>query len=166
MGEPPPKPESEPDDGEMIHYAAIGSAASEWAWLEQWIDFKTLELGKIPVGTGLCLTAPIAGAGRKLDAYIALARHLGAQKSLKQLNEFAKTLTSLGERRNRIVHDPWIVNRKERAAGRLEATARKSLRFIIVPVTAAEIAKLSVEIEHHIGVFDAIHAAVVAEVRT
>jgi len=150
-------------DAQSLHFAAIGSVASEWAWFDQWVDFKTIEIAKVPAEVGICITSQISGSARKLDAYIAPARHLGAKKALPKLNAFANTTTALAERRKRVVHDPWVLDNDTRVAARLEATARKALRFLTVPVGTAEIAKLSVEIAEHINNFDAIHASVLAE---
>lgn len=130
-----------------------------------WIDAKTLELAKIKFETGLCITTQIAGPARKLDAYIAVARHLGVKKVISDLESFAKDTTSLSERRNRIVHDPWIVE-KNHIPSRLEATARKTLRFLLVPVDTAEICKLCSSIKDHTERFAIIHRAIFSELNT
>ena len=58
------------------HYAMIGMIAAEWAYFESLIDRYTQRLAGIDDHVGTCLTSQIAGHARKLDAYIALAKHL------------------------------------------------------------------------------------------
>lgn len=153
-------------DAQLLHYAAMGSVAAEWAWLELWIDFKTLELAKIPLEVGLCITAQVSGSARKLDAYIALARQLGAKQTVRDLTIFAQAMTKLAERRNRIVHDAWVIDKDSHTAVRLEATARKVLQFRTVIVETKDIKSLSAEITAHLNKFDEIHSLVISELST
>jgi hypothetical protein len=146
------------------HFAAIGRVAEEWAWFEMWVDTKTLELAGIPFERGVCLTAQISGSARKLNAYIATARYLGAQETaIKQLNKFAKETTGLAERRNRIVHDPWLWE-KGSVPSMLEVTAQKVLRYHVVPVPTESIDKLARSIMEHTSNFDALHKKIVTEI--
>jgi hypothetical protein len=129
------------------HYAGIGRVAVEWSEFEFLVDISTLMLAKIKMKAGFCLTAQIAGAARKLDAYIALAQVLGAEKkTVKALNAFAKDTIGLTEQRNRIIHDTWS------ALGgphRFELTARKVLRREYVPVSEDDLVKLTNLIKSH-----------------
>jgi hypothetical protein len=79
------------------HYAAIGRIAVSWAFLEANVDAASIRLADAIPGAGACLTSQIASIGRKLDAYIALARVQGAPKDVvAKLCEFAgKPTTSL-----------------------------------------------------------------------
>jgi len=149
-------------DNEKIHFAAIGKVAAEWAWLEFWIDTKTLELTKIQFEAGLCVTAQVVGSARKLDAYIALARHLGIKKASADLEAFAKDTVGLAERRNRAIHDPWLVE-KGLYPSRLEATARRTLRFLVVPVGTDELLTLIDLIMDHVARFDRLHHSIASE---
>ncbi len=167
MGDPSSEPEFEADvrDIESLHYATVGRVITEWSWFELWLDYKTIELGKIQFEVGLCVTAQIAGSSRKLDAYIALARFLGVKKELRKLNKFAEATKSLAEKRNRVVHDPWLVD-KYAPAMRLEVTARKSLSFRMISVEMPELEKLSTDITQHTSLFEKIHASVLSELNT
>jgi hypothetical protein len=71
---------AQPGDLSKEHYAAIGRVAVEWSDLEFMIDIATLRLAKIKHQMGVCLTAQIAGSGRKLDAYMSLAQFRGPRK--------------------------------------------------------------------------------------
>lgn len=153
------------EDERLKHLAAVGNVASEWAWFELWLDMKTLEMGDIPLETGICLTSQIAGAGRKLDAYIALATHLGTKVSPKEFQKYAKETTNLSERRNRVVHDPWLIE-EGTPPTRLEATARKKLRFLVIPFSTEHTNNLADEIRDHLLRFNDIHRRVMEDVRT
>lgn len=91
-------------------YGNIGRVAADWAALEATVDWATWEVANLSNEVGVSLTSQINGPGRKLDGLIAVATAVGvAPKHLAQLNKIAKETISAGERRNRVVHDPWIV---------------------------------------------------------
>jgi hypothetical protein len=163
-GEPtvPPQQLPWPDDKEnelaTAHYAVIGRVAAEWSAFEATI---VLQITNINAKIGVCLTSQINGSGRKLDAYVALARLLGAEKQLAKLNTFAKDTLSFAERRNRIVHDPWVgLNTPHR----LEATARRKLRFEFISVPTEDVQRLSFEITEHCVRFERLHDEILADV--
>lgn len=146
------------------HYAAIGQVAAEWAEFEILLDISTLMLAKIKMKLGFCLTAQIAGSARKLDAYIALAQQLGAdKKTIKTLNTFAKDTVGLAEQRNRTVHDSWSALG---GAHRFEVTARKVLRTEMIPVSVEELVALAKRIDAHSQHFYNLSRDVKAEVET
>jgi hypothetical protein len=111
--------------------------ANSWARLEFLVDLSALELARVDGDVGWCFTTQIAGSGRKLDAYIAIAKLRGADSFTGELEAFAKDTAGLAAQRNRIVHDPW------RTYGlvpeRLEVTARKKLRRVIVSMSSEEV---------------------------
>jgi hypothetical protein len=113
-------------------YAAIGEVVVEWSEFEFLVDISTLALAKINNRMGCCLTAQIAGAAKKLDAYISIAQFLGVKKTVKALNTLAKDAQGLAEQRNRIVHDSWS---SLGGFHRFEVTARKVLRAEFIPVS-------------------------------
>jgi hypothetical protein len=139
------------------HYSAIGRVAAVWSFSESLIDTQSLLLAKVNWNAGVCFTSQIAGSGRKLDAYISLARLLKIvpQETIKQLNEFSQRTTSLAERRNRIVHDVWYFNHPD-PPERLEATAKRLLRLELVPTTTQELLDFSGKIIDHSNAFDAL----------
>jgi hypothetical protein len=147
---------------EHNHYAAIGRVAAAWSYLEATIDSGSIRLADIDPRTGICLTAQIAGTGRKLDAYISLARLRGIPPALiKQLNAFANDTNGLGERRNRSVHDVWLFKHPD-SPERLEATARKLLRFQYIPTSTEDLLGLGREIYYLTRRFGALSEAVEA----
>jgi len=156
-----PWPEDKENELATAHYAAIGRVAAEWSAFEATIDTFILQITNINAKMGVCLTSQITGSARKLDAYVALARLLGAEKQLAKLNTFAKDTLSFAERRNRIVHDPWVgLNTPHR----LEATARRKLRFEFISVSTEDVQRLSFEITEHCVRFERLHDEILADV--
>ena len=149
---------------EQEHFAAIGMVASQWAFFEFCIDLNTLQLAMIPEEFGLCITAQVAGSARKLDAYIALARQLGCTTKNSDLEKFSKDTVALGERRNRAIHDPWVVEQDQEPT-RIEATARKKLRYMTISSPTSKIVQLAFEIMEHVSKFQELHAAIIEELR-
>jgi hypothetical protein len=151
---PPTPPEviqrMQAGDAEHNHYAAIGRVAAAWAHFEALVDIYSTELAQIDAKTGLCFTTQIAGSGRKLDAYISLARLSRdlPEKLIKELNIFAKDTRGLSEQRNRIVHDLWFFNHPAEPE-RLEASAKKLLRFEYIPTSTEALLKFSTQIDNH-----------------
>lgn len=165
-------PESHEDVAEFIaqreaaqrHLAAVGSVAGTWATFEIILDGRTLWLAGMPDAlAGLCLTAQIIGAARKLDAYIAVAKLRGAEKTAPKLEKFAKETAVLAEQRNRVVHDPWLFQ-TDQIPQRLEITARKKLRSMLVPVSTDDMEKLDKRIAEHITRFFKLNDEVLAEI--
>jgi hypothetical protein len=150
------------------HLSAVGAVASLWANFELTIDRNTVELGRLPVRAGHCLTAQIAGSARKMDAYIAIARLRGADKFADPLDKFSKDTASLAERRNRVVHDPWFFSEIDSAAfaQRHEVTARRKLRLGFILVEMEEIARLASDIYRHMEAFAVLHHRISAVVNT
>ena len=150
----------EESDAATSHFATIGSVAASWAALELKLDLSMISLGKLPQSTALCLTAQIFGPARKLDAYIAIAHLRGANKQLLgKLEQFAKDTTSLAERRNRIVHDPWLLFTSN-TPYRVETTARRRLRHLAIPMTKNAILAIAREITLHTKRFNELHTQI------
>lgn len=131
----------------QIHFAAIGLVACQWAVFEASIDRWLLDFSGLPPEIGICFTGQMLGYRPRLDALIALVKHLGAPpKLLKGLVKLADDKArSLAERRNRVVHDVWDLTAPTEAS-RLEMSARRSVRLEEVTHTGDRVAELSVEI--------------------
>ncbi len=138
------------------HYAALGIVASNWAIFETTIDIWNLKLADISPQFGTCLTAQIAGSGRKLDAFISIVKLLRVKNpSTDTLEKFAKKAGCLAERRNRAIHDPWDLSNPHNPK-RLESTARKKLRLQEILVSTDDICNLAGDIATLKNEFDAI----------
>jgi hypothetical protein len=121
-----------------LHYSAIGRVAASWAYFEAVIDTMTAHLMDVTVEIGTCVLSQAPGL-RRLDAFIALAKYRNAKvKDIGKLDEIAKRAAVLGQRRNRALHDVWDLSNPEEPLRR-EATARRKLRFMSIPVSTQEL---------------------------
>lgn len=145
------------------HYAAIGSVAAEWADFEGKIDFLALKLAKFNQEKGACFTAQISGSDRKLNAYISIAKILGATDLSEDLEIFAKDTQKLAERRHRIIHDPWAVSLYG-IPRRFETTARRKLRRQFIDVPTSDVSKCATDIRDHLERLDKLHERVLAAI--
>lgn len=139
---------------EIQHYAAIGHVAAKWSRFEHIIDNWILGYGEISPQIGVCIASQIPGHGRKLDAFIALARvKRPKHKRGDDLGAFCKDANGLAEQRNRVVHDYWDTTDILRPR-RVEATARRKLRLEEIEVPTDDILNLALNIDALITRFD------------
>jgi len=129
-----------------IHYAAIGRVAAAWASFEAYMDEVLWGFAGLDGEVGTCFTGQMTGARPRLDAFISLMRHLGAaRKWNKPFEALSQDVSSLGEQRNRAVHDVWELSNPA-TPQRAEATARRKVRVLKVHVPTTEL----LELEKHI----------------
>lgn len=130
------------------HYSSIGYVASQWAHLEAEIDWWLWTIAEIEPETGACFTSQMFGARPRADAFIALVKHLSIseEKWEKALAKFAKDVMSLGEQRNRAVHDIWDMGDPFNPQ-RVEVSARKKLRYLSISEPTEKLITLA----QHIG---------------
>jgi hypothetical protein len=134
------------DLARLQHFAAIGYVAGNWGYFEAVVDTWSLSIAGIKPQPGVCFTSQIAGAARKLDAFIALLGLVRPEHGRgKDIDAFCKDAMGLAEQRNRIVHDHWdtsdILSPK-----RLEATARRKLKLEKINVPTSDILDLAIKI--------------------
>jgi hypothetical protein len=145
---------------ERNHLSAIGRVAAAWSMFEMAVDTACIRVAGLEAEKGICFTSQIAGIVRKLDAYIALARFRPLPENLiSRLNSFHEKARKGSEKRNRLVHDVWYFNQ----AGppeRLEATARRLLKFEYIPTTIEYVMGIASEINNLTGEFEVLHQAV------
>lgn len=148
------------DDLEKVisdeHFSAIGKVAAAWALMEGAIDEHSLRIGGIYSDIGACLTSQIAGPSRKLDALISLLKLRGFTDQIRKLNEIAKDITGLGERRNRVIHDMWIADEKTGGPHRFEISARRALKIEMIPVSTEDVLKVASDILAKLEELDAV----------
>lgn len=150
QGAPPELTSLGPD-----HYKAIGYVVVAWSFMETLIDATSWELAQVDQQHGACLTSQIAGSSRKLDALLALIRYRVAPSPAldKKLNRFAKDTMGLAERRNRVIHDPWVSWAKDGKIRRFEISARKNLKVEAEEHTTERVMALALEITNHAETF-------------
>jgi hypothetical protein len=128
------------------HYAAIGRVAAQWARFEVTMDLWLTAFAGVPPEVGICFTGQMLGPRARVDAFIALVRHLGAPDRFNQpLEDLARAIQGLGEQRNRAVHDVWDLN-DAAEPHRVERTARRKVRALAVHVPTKDLHKLEWQI--------------------
>lgn len=126
------------------HYAEIGRVAEAWTAIELMIDTACWNLSGLSAPVGICLTSQVSGHARKMDAFISLARLRGADEGLvRELNHLAERARVLSEQRNRVIHDSWMVGASN-VPHRMEASARRALKYRYVPVTTEQLTELTI----------------------
>jgi hypothetical protein len=99
-----------------------------------------------------CRAAPIVASlfnpSARLKAFLALVRERGeTEKFADTINKLIAEITELGERRNRLIHDPWIEGGPDaQTRFRLEITANRRLHYQWKPETIDAINDMSLEI--------------------
>lgn len=147
---------------ETKHHAAMGRVASNWSLLEAIVDHWSITFAGVHARAGLCLTSQIFGIGRKLDAFIALARLKPLPDGLvAKLHDFAGKAKGLGQLRDRTMHDIWTFDHPS-TPERLQITAVKLLKVESIPVTVEELNKLAQDINNATDEFESLANAVIA----
>jgi hypothetical protein len=145
------------------HLAAVGRVAASWAKFEFAMNDLIWQLANVGINEGACITAQIMSPSNRLRSLTSLARLRGANDSLiSDLNKFGEKADGFARQRNRIVHDPWLVEDTGKVS-RMEITADKKLVFELRPTDAAEIEKLFADINLLVGAFFKIRGRLVAE---
>ena len=106
-----------PPDGHPI-YSLIGLVASEWAHLERALDCVISRLSGIQRARSGCLTSQLMGVAPRFRSIVAfLTQEEESDPRFRKLkgkvNSLIQKSKSPTESRNRIVHDPWFVDKSD-----------------------------------------------------
>ena len=162
----------DPEDELLLHvipyeYASeIASVVSGWAMLEYEIDGAIWNLAGLEYNpkVGACLTAQYSTVNSRFNALIALARVRGVSEfEIAKINKFKERTLAIGERRNRVVHDPWLTgydfqkssfSDQQGKTYRLQKTARSKLEYEYKPIALEELKTLNKDIQTAIEEFN------------
>jgi len=93
----------------LDHMGYVGMIATAWAHLEHAVDSTCWRLAKVQPEVGACFTANLGSIHLKLRSLRALAELRGAKKELlNDITSYQGRVSGTAEKRNRIVHDPWV----------------------------------------------------------
>jgi hypothetical protein len=137
-------------DSEAGGFALSGRVADGWAMFEFHLDRTLWRIAAVNDAAGACITAQmlsVHGRLRALRSLVALAG--GTRHLIKEINKIAAASEGLAEQRNRLVHDPWMMNVTKRTVGKMRITARGKLDFRYVPVTDTEVSAVLKNIDAH-----------------
>jgi hypothetical protein len=124
--------DSQQTTSSMTQYClAVGYISTTWAALERSIDELTWELAGTTPEMGACITAQMIGPGPRLKALLSLVREWKTDEiTLAKFHRFAKSVESLGAKRNRYAHDTVHISLLNGYLVKNEITAAKQLRFL------------------------------------
>ena len=129
------------------HFAAIGRVASAWALFEFHINSAVWDLSHLNSEQGACITAHIYNVNSRIKALLALVGIVHDQlpesvrmadaknpDSLPKLKKKLKKLADdriepLSRKRNRVIHDAWMVGKKTGQVAQLRLTAERELDY-------------------------------------
>jgi hypothetical protein len=95
-------------------FPLVGRVASEWAQFEHALDLTIWALSGAPIKSAACLTSQIMGATPRLRAIILLGQADGLKNSIiSRYEKLMRQSYDSGEKRNRVVHDPWYADTTE-----------------------------------------------------
>ena len=160
-----PKVKTVPFGTEQLEW--VGHISSHWAGLEFLVDCTVWDLAKLPEQVGACITANFLSIYPKLKALAALSHLSGASdRTIKKLNRFRSELYQVSEKRNRAVHDYWIM--QETRDGfqpvQLTITADGKPEFFFKPVSVKELKATGLEIDEKTKEFRKIREALENEI--
>jgi hypothetical protein len=96
------------------HASALGRVAAAWAAFEYVIKTHICIIGNFPIDTGACVIANMP-IGALMDAFQAMVNLSNPNKKLsKEIEKFSGATVGLSKRRNRAIHDTWIVGDNSR----------------------------------------------------
>lgn len=129
------------------HYHAIGLVAANWAALEILVASAIWRIGEIPDDIGACLTSQIYTFDSKVKALEAILKRRGdLEPVIKALSKFNTEAGNALRRRNRAMHDGWIVDAETDEVMRYEITANRKLRLGYVGASTSDLMTLAQEI--------------------
>jgi hypothetical protein len=163
---PPRKKFFDPNPPDELHMA-IGRVSNQFALLEYYINRTIWKLAKVKPQLGACITAqiiPIAGRMNALET-LAVARGL-SKGTIADIRKFAGGAMDLGQKRNRILHDTWAIERRSKKTVRLEVTAKTNPVYRFKQEDAKHVLSVANEIQKARFKFNAIDETITAELRS
>jgi hypothetical protein len=134
-----------------------------WSQFEFFVSETIWELANVDRRAGACITAQIFGPNPRFKALVALMHFRGAsQDLLDQMNSLSGKAQGLGERRNRIVHDPWSVSESDDIR-RLHVKADRKLEFEFKADSVEDLNKAYTDIVKLIQDFESFRERLFAE---
>jgi hypothetical protein len=122
-----------PDDHPI--YARVGKVASDWAHVEHALDVIIWELSGIKPQKGAAITAQLMGVFSRFKAILALLAQpeLADRPNLKTVitrtTDLMNKSSGPGDKRNRIVHDPWYAYTSSGKTAQFKAMPHKDHRY-------------------------------------
>jgi len=146
------------------YFTAIGRVANAYSQLEFKMNDAIWELANVARMAGVCMTAQMIGPAPRNRCLLALLEFRNASKALiTEFNKIGKKIEGVAARRNRYVHDPFVLNEDTGEIVRMESTADKSIRHGFMNTEIEELNRLATDIETVDHEFDQLYLRAVDE---
>ena len=134
-------------------YAVIGQVAAGWSMVEHILDLIIWDAARMPQTLGACVTSEVRSTYSKCNVILALCHSRGfPQELVAEIKRFKEKCQGTGEKRNRIVHDPWYLEKGTQNTAQFQSTntpkrkyGMKDVEKAFVDGVLAEIAERSSE---------------------
>lgn len=137
------KEDLKPLPDEHAFYTLIGRIAAEWARFEHILDQIIWALADGPEDINSCITAQVLSFNGRIKAIKALATYRGQDVSKsKEMKKINKKLFDLSEKRNRFIHDAWLVKTIgpfESDPGQFKSITQSNNEFGFEPISKSEL---------------------------
>jgi hypothetical protein len=146
------------------YFTAIGRVANAYSQLEFKMNDAIWELANVARSAGVCMTAQMIGPGPRNRCLLALLKFRNASDALiREFNKIGEKIEGVARRRNRYVHDPFVLNPDTGEILRMESTADKSIRYGFMNADIADLKQLATDIDTVADEFDQLYLRAVAE---
>lgn len=146
------------------YFIAIGKVANAYSQLEFSMNDAIWELANVERAAGVCMTAQMIGPGPRNRCLLALLKFRKApQKIIEEFNKIGNKIEGLAARRNRFVHDPFVLEQETGQIARMEATADKHVSYGFMGTDVAKLTELAIEIDYAANEFDQLYLRACAE---
>jgi hypothetical protein len=131
-------------------YRLVGLIAAETARIERLLEQSICNVGEMDLKAGACLTGQMIGPTPRFNALLQLAMNRGMSDGIiKRISTLSGHGSDKFERRNRVVHDPWLRERTSEEPHQFRAKAKKDPTFGAVPVSEKDLENTLTEIRKH-----------------
>jgi hypothetical protein len=146
------------------YFTAVGRVANAYAQLEFKMNDAIWELANVARMAGVCMTAQMIGPSPRNRCLLALLEFRNASNALiTEFNKIGRKIEGVAARRNRYVHDPFVLNEDTGEIQRMESTADKSIRHGFMNAEINDLNQLATDIETVDHEFDQLYLRAVAE---
>jgi hypothetical protein len=146
------------------YFIAIGRVANAYSQLEFKMNDAIWELANVARSAGVCMTAQMIGPAPRNRCLLALLEFRNASNALiTEFNKIGKKIEGVAARRNRYVHDPFVLNPDTGQILRMESTADKSIRYGFMNTEIDDLEQLATDIDTVADEFDQLYVRAVAE---
>jgi len=146
------------------YFTAIGRVANAYSQLEFKMNDAIWELANVARSAGVCMTAQMIGPAPRNRCLLALLKFRKASEALiTEFNKIGTKIEGVAARRNRYVHDPFVLKPDTGQIVRMESTANKIIRYGFMNAEVDDLKRLATDIDTLADEFDELYLRAVDE---